>query len=167
MVDTTHTDYPMNISGRLSEDESPADANKRRALEIKKNKFFQTDSPFSFKYPSTVAENFKEEINFNTHDSSEYALVRSSIDANGNQLGIDDDAIEPYVIFEFMRLMTDDKKKALSKWQDKNNFTRRNSSALKKEIDDLIKKLQPLGLASASRTGVVAMTKGPEIYKQH
>ena len=40
-------------------------------------------------------------------------------------------------------------------------------SALKKEIDDLIKKLQPLGLASASRTGVVAMTKGSEIYKQH
>ena len=40
-------------------------------------------------------------------------------------------------------------------------------SALKKEIDDLITKLQPLGLASASRTGVVAMTKGSEIYKQH
>ncbi len=39
-------------------------------------------------------------------------------------------------------------------------------SALKKEIDELIKKLQPLGLASASRTGVVAMTKGPEVYKQ-
>ena len=40
-------------------------------------------------------------------------------------------------------------------------------SALKKEIDTLIKKLQPLGLASASRTGVVAMTKGSEIYKQN
>ena len=40
-------------------------------------------------------------------------------------------------------------------------------SALKKEIDELIKKLQPLGLASASRTGVVAMTKGSEIYQQH
>ena len=38
-------------------------------------------------------------------------------------------------------------------------------SALKNEIDNLIKKLQPLGLASASRTGVVAMTKGSEIYK--
>ena len=38
-------------------------------------------------------------------------------------------------------------------------------SALKKEIDELIKKLQPLGLASASRTGVVAMTRGAEIYK--
>jgi len=38
-------------------------------------------------------------------------------------------------------------------------------SALKKDIDELIKKLQPLGLASASRTGVVAMTKGSEIYK--
>ena len=40
-------------------------------------------------------------------------------------------------------------------------------TALKKEIDELIKKLQPLGLASVSRTGVVAMTKGAEIYKQH
>ena len=40
-------------------------------------------------------------------------------------------------------------------------------SALKKEIDELVKKLQPLGLASTSRTGVVAMTKGSEIYKQH
>ena len=39
-------------------------------------------------------------------------------------------------------------------------------SAFKKEIDELAKKLQPLGLVSASRTGVVAMTKGPEVYKQ-
>jgi len=39
-------------------------------------------------------------------------------------------------------------------------------SALKKEIDQLIKKLQPLGLASVSRTGVVAMTKRSELYKQ-
>jgi len=38
-------------------------------------------------------------------------------------------------------------------------------SALKKEIDELVKKLQPLGLASTSRTGVLAMTKGSEIYK--
>ena len=40
-------------------------------------------------------------------------------------------------------------------------------SALKKDIDELVKKLQPLGLASTSRTGVVAMTKGSQIYKQH
>ena len=38
-------------------------------------------------------------------------------------------------------------------------------SAPEKEIDILIKKLLPLGLASASRTGVVAMTKGEEIFK--
>ena len=38
-------------------------------------------------------------------------------------------------------------------------------SALKKEIDELIKKLQPLGLASASRTGVVAMSRGAEVFK--
>ena len=40
-------------------------------------------------------------------------------------------------------------------------------SALKKEIDELVKKLEPLGLASTSRTGIVAMTKGAEIYKQN
>ena len=40
-------------------------------------------------------------------------------------------------------------------------------TALKKEIDELVKKLQPLGLVSTSRTGVVAMTKGSDIYKQH
>jgi len=40
-------------------------------------------------------------------------------------------------------------------------------SGLKKEIDQLIKKLQTLGLASVSRTGVVAMTKGPQVYKQN
>ncbi len=40
-------------------------------------------------------------------------------------------------------------------------------SALKVEIDTLIKKLVPLGLASTSRTGILAMTKGFEIYKQH
>jgi len=39
-------------------------------------------------------------------------------------------------------------------------------SAFKKEIDQLVKKLQPLGLASVSRTGVIAMTKGSEVYKQ-
>jgi len=40
-------------------------------------------------------------------------------------------------------------------------------SALKKEIDQLLKKLQPLGLASVSRTGIVAMTKGAETFKQN
>ena len=34
----------------------------------------------------------------------------------------------------------------------------------KKEIDKLINLLQPLGLASVSRTGVVAMSKGSEVF---
>ncbi|HIF61934.1 MAG TPA: acetolactate synthase small subunit [Candidatus Pelagibacter sp.] len=38
-------------------------------------------------------------------------------------------------------------------------------SALKKEVDELIKKLQTMGLASVSRTGVVAMTRGSKIFK--
>jgi acetolactate synthase-1/3 small subunit len=37
-------------------------------------------------------------------------------------------------------------------------------TALKKEIDSVIKNLKPFGLVSASRTGAVAMTRGAEIF---
>ena len=37
-------------------------------------------------------------------------------------------------------------------------------TALRREIDKMIKKLKPLGLASTSRTGAVAMTRGAEIF---
>ena len=37
-------------------------------------------------------------------------------------------------------------------------------TALKKEIDNVIKILKPLGLVSVSRTGAVAMTRGAEIF---
>ncbi len=40
-------------------------------------------------------------------------------------------------------------------------------SALKKDIDQLLRKLEPLGIASVSRTGVVAMTKGSEVFKKN
>jgi len=36
-------------------------------------------------------------------------------------------------------------------------------TALRREIDNMIKNLKPLGLVSASRTGAVAMTRGAEI----
>ncbi len=38
-------------------------------------------------------------------------------------------------------------------------------TALKGDIDKLVNNLGPLGLASVSRTGVVAMTKGVEVFK--
>jgi len=38
-------------------------------------------------------------------------------------------------------------------------------TALRVEIDKLINNLEPLGLVSTSRTGAVAMTRGPEIFK--
>ena len=38
-------------------------------------------------------------------------------------------------------------------------------TALRRDIDKLIETLGPLGLVSASRTGAVAMTRGPEIFK--
>jgi acetolactate synthase-1/3 small subunit len=40
-------------------------------------------------------------------------------------------------------------------------------TALRKEIDKLINFLQPLGLASISRTGVVAMSKGFEVFGEN
>ena len=36
-------------------------------------------------------------------------------------------------------------------------------TALRREIDNMIKNLKPLGLVSTSRTGAVAMTRGAEI----
>ena len=38
-------------------------------------------------------------------------------------------------------------------------------TALRRDIDKLIETLKPLGLVSTSRTGAVAMTRGPEIFK--
>jgi acetolactate synthase small subunit len=40
-------------------------------------------------------------------------------------------------------------------------------AALRKEIDKLINFLQPLGLASISRTGVVAMSKGSGVFGEN
>ena len=37
-------------------------------------------------------------------------------------------------------------------------------TALRRDIDKMIKNLKPLGLVSASRTGAVAMTRGAEIF---
>ena len=37
-------------------------------------------------------------------------------------------------------------------------------TALRREIDKIIKNLKPLGFVSASRTGAVAMTRGAEIF---
>jgi len=37
-------------------------------------------------------------------------------------------------------------------------------TALRREIDSVIKNLKPFGLVSASRTGAVAMTRGAEIF---
>jgi acetolactate synthase-1/3 small subunit len=38
-------------------------------------------------------------------------------------------------------------------------------TALRREIDKLITTIKPMGLVSVSRTGAVAMTRGPETFK--
>ena len=94
--------------------------NARRLDDIGLNNFFKADEIFSLKYPTSVAENFSSEVNWNTHDSSEYALARSAISPTGEQINIDDTAIEPYVVFEFMRLMTQKKTAMLKDWRSVN-----------------------------------------------
>ena len=94
--------------------------NARRLDDIGLNNFFKADEIFSLKYPTSVAENFSSEVNWNTHDSSEYALARSAISPTGEQINIDDTAIEPYVVFEFMRLMTEKKTAMLKDWRSVN-----------------------------------------------
>ena len=38
-------------------------------------------------------------------------------------------------------------------------------TALRREIDIIVKNLRKLGLVSVSRTGAVAMTRGAEVFK--
>ena len=63
---------------------------------------YRTMAPFNLKYPSTVGEGFDSETNYNSNETSEYAKLRST----GEQTGIHQDAIEPFMFFEFMTLMT-------------------------------------------------------------
>ena len=84
---------------------------------------YRTMAPFNLKYPSTVGEGFDSETNYNSNESSEYAKLRST----GEQTGIHQDAIEPFMFFEFMTLMTTNNtnpdsytKLNEAKWKDQN-----------------------------------------------
>ena len=110
-------------------------ANAKRLDDIGLNKFFQADEIFSLKYPTSVAENFSSEVNWNTHDSSEYALARSAIGPGGEQINIDDMAVEPYVVFEFMRLMTQKKKAMLKDWRSENKVYGYHKEAMQNRAD--------------------------------
>jgi len=75
--------------------------------EIKRNDYFYKTSarPPSYKYPQTVGEDFNNEINYNTHDSSEFAKQRNS-NTNTN---IDMETAEPFMFFEFLTIIEEKK----------------------------------------------------------
>ena len=53
-----------------------------------------------YKYPQSVgADSIADNINFNSHDSSEYAIQRAT--------AIDEATHEPYMLFEFMKIKED------------------------------------------------------------
>ena len=85
---------------------------------------------------------------------------------------------DPKIIFRDMALLkviSNEKKrskaKKLCKKFDPVILDKSNKSiviqvtALRREIDKLVSDLKPLGLASVSRTGAVAMTRGAEVFK--
>lgn len=120
--------------------------NARRLNDIGLNNFFKADEIFSLKYPTSVAENFRgnAEVNWNTHDSSEYALARSAVGPNGEQINIDDMAIEPYVVFEFMRLMTEKKKAMLKDWRSENKVYGMHEEAMKTTFNEKLAATQTI-----------------------
>ena len=75
--------------------------------EVKRNDYFYKTSarPPSYKYPQTVGEDFNNEINYNTHDSSEFAKQRNS-NTNNN---INEETAEPFMFFEFLTIIEEKK----------------------------------------------------------
>ena len=60
--------------------------------------YHQVEAPVSFKYPQDVGEDVKSTINYNSHDSSEFAKKR--LDEINKQ------SYEPFIFFEFLQVMT-------------------------------------------------------------
>ena len=69
---------------------------------VQAREFYKKKNPFNLKYPSTVGEDFNTVTNYNSNASSQYAKSRLA-DQNKNS-GIQKDAMEPFVFFEFMEI---------------------------------------------------------------
>ena len=76
---------------------------------IREDSKWTTKNPFNFKYPLSVGEGFDNTyVNYNTHDSSDYAKARRDTNIvpkkDGLETGIHEEAVEPFVFFEFMEV---------------------------------------------------------------
>ena len=69
---------------------------------VQAREFYRKKNPFNLKYPSTVGEDFNTVTNYNSNASSQYAKSRLADQASGR--GIQKDAMEPFVFFEFMEI---------------------------------------------------------------
>jgi len=68
-------------------------------------KEYEYDSQQHYAYPETIGGQYNSSLNYNSHSSSEYAIARSD--------QIDSLSIEPFVLFEFMRINTDKQNEAI------------------------------------------------------
>ena len=75
--------------------------------EMHRKDYFYTKAaaPKSYRYPQTVGEDFNNQINYNTHDSSVYAKQR----INNTGANIDEKAAEPFMFFEFLSIIEEKK----------------------------------------------------------
>ena len=66
---------------------------------------YEYDSQKHYTYPETIGGQYNSSLNYNSHQTSEYAIARSD--------QIDSLSIEPFVLFEFMRINTDKQNEAI------------------------------------------------------
>jgi len=91
-----------------------------------KSKWYRTDEIVNLKYPQNVGEDFNTTLNYNSHESSEYAKMRINDKREG--FGIKEEAYEPFMFFEFLEVMSEDKFKDL-KTKNKAIFARHEKKA--------------------------------------
>jgi hypothetical protein len=97
----------------------------------------------SWKYPSTIGDHTEvDDISFNSHESSEYAYLRHVAVGDDGDF-IDEETIEPFVLFEFMKI---NENKAVAKIKEgrakiagmlPENLIETNEELEKEELADL------------------------------
>jgi len=97
-----------------------------------RRKHFLADDVVNLKYPESVGEDFNSVINYNTHQSSEYAKLRNS--DKTPERGIDEEAYEPFMFFEFLELISEEK---LDKFKEANDKNKEASKALGQNIEEM------------------------------
>jgi hypothetical protein len=122
--------------------------NLRNRQELKdiRDSFFAPGKPVSLKYPQDIGEDAEIHINYNTHDSTEYARnrVMHGIDSSTN-------VVEPFIFFEFLELISKDALKRYRKINPKYKLWEEQTAQVR--LKELVNDLDPQDFADAVNEG--------------